>query len=92
VPQAWHRFRAVPPARLAARQDNPVLTSPEVRQAASRLGVTPPQVALRWLLRLAPNVLPIPGTGSVAHLKENLAAEDITLGGQALRDLDSVNG
>ena len=72
--------------------DNPVLTSPVVRHTASRLGVTPPQVALQWLLRLAPNVLLIPGTGSVAHLEENLAAEYITLDDQAMRDLDSVSG
>jgi diketogulonate reductase-like aldo/keto reductase len=71
-------------------RDNPVLTSPVVRPASSRLGVTPPQVALQWLLRLAPNVLLIPG--SVAHLEENLAAEYITLDDQAMRDLDSVSG
>lgn len=58
---------------------NPVLTSPAVRRTATRLGVTPPQVALQWLFQLAPNVLLIPGTGSVSHLRENLAAEDITL-------------
>ena len=49
--------------------------SPVVIQTAARLGITPAQVALRWLLQLAPNVLLIPGTGSVAHLRENLAAE-----------------
>jgi len=42
-------------------------------------------------LQLAPDVLLIPGTGSVAHLRENLAAEDITLDDQALRDLDRVS-
>jgi pyridoxine 4-dehydrogenase len=73
-------------------QDNPVLTSPVVNQTATRLGVTPPQVALQWLLQLAPNVLLIPGTGSVSHLRANLAAEDITLDDQALRDLDRVSG
>ena len=72
-------------------QDNPVLTSPVVVQTAARLGVTPPQVALSWLLHLAPNVLLIPGTGSIAHLHENLAAEDITLDSQALSDLDRVS-
>jgi pyridoxine 4-dehydrogenase len=55
--------------------DNPVLTSPVIIQTAARLGITPAQVALRWLLQLAPNVLLIPRTGSVAHLRENLAAE-----------------
>ena len=71
-------------------RDNPVLTSPVVIQAAARLGITPAQVALQWLLHLAPNVLLIPGTGSVAHLRENLAAEDVTLDHEALRELDGV--
>ena len=72
--------------------DNPVLTSPVVIQTAARLGATPPQVALQWLLQLAPNVLLIPGTGSLSHLRENLAAEDVTLDDLALRDLDRVSG
>jgi aryl-alcohol dehydrogenase-like predicted oxidoreductase len=70
--------------------DNPVLTSPVVIQTAARLGIAPAQVALRWLLQLAPHVLLIPGTGSVAHLRENLAAERVVLDDEALRDLDSV--
>ena len=70
--------------------DNPVLTSPIVIRTAARLGITPAQVALQWLLQLAPNVLLIPGTGSVAHLRENLAAEGVTLDGQALRELDGM--
>jgi aryl-alcohol dehydrogenase-like predicted oxidoreductase len=69
----------------------PVLASPVVAQTAARLGITPAQAALQWLLQLAPSVLLIPGTGSVAHLRENLAAEDITLDDQALRDLDRVS-
>ena len=71
-------------------QDNPVLSSPLVIQTAARLAITPAQVALQWLLQLAPNVLLIPGTGSAAHLRENLAAERVTLDDQALRNLDSV--
>jgi pyridoxine 4-dehydrogenase len=71
-------------------QDNPVLTSPVVIQTAARLGITPAQVALQWLFQLAPNVLLIPGTGSIAHLRENLAAESVTLDDQALRGLDGV--
>ena len=63
------------------------LTSPVVIQTAARLGITPAQVALQWLLRLASNVLLIPGTGSVAHLRENLAAEGVTLDDEALRQL-----
>jgi len=73
-------------------RDNPVFTSPVVNRVATRLGITPTQVALKWLLQLAPNVLLIPGTGSVAHLRENLAAEDVTLDHEALRELDGVGG
>jgi pyridoxine 4-dehydrogenase len=72
-------------------QENPVLTSPVVAQTAARLGATPVQVALQWLLQLAPNVLLIPGTGSVAHLRENLAAEGVTLDDEALRELGRVS-
>jgi pyridoxine 4-dehydrogenase len=69
---------------------NPVLTSPVVIRTAARLGISPAQVALAWLLQLAPNVLLIPGTASLAHLRENLASEDVTLDEDALRDLDGV--
>jgi pyridoxine 4-dehydrogenase len=61
-----------------------------VARTAARLGITPAQVALGWLLQLAPNVLLIPGTGSVVHLRENLAAEGVTLDAEALRELDGV--
>jgi pyridoxine 4-dehydrogenase len=70
--------------------DNPVLTSPVVIQTADRLEITPAQVALQWLLQLAPNVLLIPGTGSIAHLRENLAAEGVRLDDDALHKLDGV--
>src|SRR5258708_5353354 len=70
--------------------DNPVLTSPVVIQTAARLGITPAQVPLQWLLQLERNVLLIPVTGSVAHLRENLAAEGVTLDDEALRELDAV--
>ena len=69
---------------------NPVLNSPAVAQAAARLGATPAQVALQWLLQLAPNMLLIPGTGSVAHLRENLAAEGLRLDHETLRQLDAI--
>ena len=71
---------------------NPVLNNPVVIQTAARLGVTPSQVALQWLLQLAPNVLLIPGTGSAAHLQQNLDAEYVTLDDQALRELAAVGG
>jgi pyridoxine 4-dehydrogenase len=71
-------------------QDNPLLTSPVLARTAARLGVTPAQVALQWLLRLGRNVLLIPGTGSETHLRENLDAEGVTLDDEALRELDGV--
>jgi aryl-alcohol dehydrogenase-like predicted oxidoreductase len=52
---------------------------PAVGEIASRLGATPTQVKLAWLLRRAPVVLPIPGTRSIEHLRENLAALEIEL-------------
>ena len=67
-----------------------MLTSQVVIETAARLGISPAQAALQWLLQLAPNVLLIPGTGSVAHLRENLAAEGIALDDEALRQLDAV--
>ena len=66
------------------------LQSSELSNVASRLGATPMQVALAWLLRRAPNVLLIPGTSSVAHLRENLAAGRLTLSAQILAELDGI--
>ncbi|MDZ7887008.1 MAG: aldo/keto reductase [Mycobacterium sp.] len=59
--------------------DNPVLGHAAVRQTAAELGCTPAQVVLAWTLSVAPNVLLIPGTSSVAHLEENIAVADIQL-------------
>ena len=56
---------------------------------AAELDATPMQVALAWLLHRAPNVLLIPGTSKVAHLKENIAAANLELSEQQLRRLDS---
>jgi pyridoxine 4-dehydrogenase len=67
------------PLGSAFNPQNPVLGAPAVKEAASRLGATPAQVALAWLLHLAPNVLLIPGTSSVEHLDENLAAGELVL-------------
>ncbi|MBJ7340164.1 oxidoreductase [Mycolicibacterium sp.] len=67
------------PLGSAFNADNPVLGNPAVRQAAAELGKTPAQIALAWTLSVAPNVLLIPGTSSVAHLEENLAVADIEL-------------
>jgi hypothetical protein len=77
---------------LAGRVARTPLCSPArvVTQTAARLGVTSAQVALQWLLELAPNVLLIPGTGSIAHLRENLASEGGTLDDEGLPKLDGV--
>jgi aryl-alcohol dehydrogenase-like predicted oxidoreductase len=66
---------------------NPVLGNEQVLRTAERLGRTPAQIALAWILGLAPNVLLIPGTSSVRHLEENLAAADIKLDQEAQQEL-----
>lgn len=66
------------------------LQSAALSKVAAGLGATPMQVALAWLLHRAPNLLLIPGTSSVAHLRENLAAASLALPPEALRQLDGV--
>lgn len=66
------------------------LQSDELANVAKQLGATPMQVALAWLLRRSPNVLLIPGTSSVGHLRENLAAANLRLPGDALRTLNRI--
>jgi pyridoxine 4-dehydrogenase len=68
------------------------LQSSTLNDVAKRLGATPMQVALAWLLRRAPNILLIPGTSSVAHLRENLAAADLVLPNDAIKALDGIAG
>jgi pyridoxine 4-dehydrogenase len=79
------------PLGSAFNPDNPVLGAPAVRAAAQELGATPAQVAQAWLLHLAPNVLLISGTSSLAHLEENLAASDLSLS-PAIMDALSASG
>ena len=66
------------------------LQSSALSEVARRLGATPMQVALAWLLRRAPNILLIPGTSSVAHLRENLAAAELDLPSDAVMALDGI--
>ncbi|WP_175965678.1 aldo/keto reductase family oxidoreductase [Burkholderia sp. BCC0322] len=66
------------------------LQSSTLSGVATRVGATPMQVALAWLLHRAPNLLLIPGTSSVAHLRENLAAADLDLPEDALAELDRI--
>jgi pyridoxine 4-dehydrogenase len=65
-----------------------VLRSTRVKKAAKKLGATPAQVALAWLLAKSPVVLPIPGTNSLAHLEENFGAAKLALPGADFAMLD----
>jgi aryl-alcohol dehydrogenase-like predicted oxidoreductase len=66
------------------------LQSSTLSDVAGRLGSTPIQVALAWLLHRSPNILLIPGTSSVAHLRENLAAGQLTLSPRIVAELDGI--
>jgi aryl-alcohol dehydrogenase-like predicted oxidoreductase len=66
------------------------LQSSTLSGVAARLGVTPMQVALAWLLQRAPNILLIPGTSSPAHLRENLASAELTLPPDARDELNAI--
>jgi pyridoxine 4-dehydrogenase len=66
------------------------LQSSALSEVAGDLGATPMQVALAWLLHRSPNILLIPGTSSLAHLRENLAAGGLALSPKALKKLDSI--
>lgn len=66
------------------------LQSSALSRIAQGLGATPMPVALAWLLRRAPNILLIPGTSSVAHLRENLSAAELDLTDEAVSELDGV--
>jgi pyridoxine 4-dehydrogenase len=66
-----------------------LLELPSVTDTAKRLDVLPGQVALAWLLARSPNILLIPGTSSVAHLEENMAAADVSLDDEAMAALSA---
>jgi pyridoxine 4-dehydrogenase len=66
------------------------LQSSTLSAVAGRLGATPMQIALAWLLHRSPNILLIPGTASIGHLRENLAASQLTLSSEILMELDAV--
>ncbi|MCJ2096601.1 aldo/keto reductase family oxidoreductase [Methylobacterium sp. J-072] len=66
------------------------LQSTALSEVAAGLGATSMQVALAWLLRRSPNILLIPGTSSLGHLRENLAAADLTLPDDAMVALDGI--
>src|ERR1700745_231340 len=66
------------------------LQSSTLSSVAGRLGATPMQIALAWLLHRSPNILLIPGTSTVAHLRENLAAGRLTLSPQITAEPDGI--
>ena len=66
------------------------LQSSTLSDVATSLGATPMQVALAWLLQRSPNILLIPGTSSVAHLEENLAAAELVLPADAVAALNGI--
>ena len=66
------------------------LQSATLDRVAARLGASPHQVALAWLLRRSPTMVLIPGTSSVAHLRENIAAADLVLPPEAVAELDTI--
>jgi aryl-alcohol dehydrogenase-like predicted oxidoreductase len=66
------------------------IQSDELSAIAGRIGATPMQVALAWLLQRSPNILLIPGTSSPDHLRENLAAAELVLSEEALAELDAI--
>ncbi|HVE22223.1 MAG TPA: aldo/keto reductase family oxidoreductase [Acidocella sp.] len=66
------------------------LQSSALSAVAAQLNATPMQTALAWLLRRAPNIVLIPGTSSVAHLRENLAAAELVLTDEAINRLDAI--
>jgi pyridoxine 4-dehydrogenase len=68
------------------------LQSSVLDRAAASLNATPMQVALAWLLQRSPNMLLIPGTSSVEHLRENLKASTLLLPSEIIADLDSISG
>jgi aryl-alcohol dehydrogenase-like predicted oxidoreductase len=68
------------------------LQSATLDRVAARLGASPHQVALAWLLRRSPTMVLIPGTSSLAHLRENIAAADLVLPSEAVAELDTIGG
>jgi len=68
------------------------LQSSTLSDVAARLGATPMQVALAWLLHRSPNMLLIPGTSSIDHLRENLRAAELVLPDEALAELNAIGG
>jgi len=67
------------------------LQSSRLNEVAASLGATPMQVALAWLLQRSPNILLIPGTSSIEHLRENLQASSLQIPPEVIADLDAIS-
>ena len=83
-------FTAFFPLGSAFGGVNRVLTHPDVVATARRLEVQPAQVALAWVLHLAPNTLLIPGTSSLSHLHDNLTVGRVPLDDETMKTLDAI--
>ena len=68
------------------------LQSTTLSDVAARLGATPMQVALAWLLQRSPNILVIPGTSSIEHLRKNLQSSMLQIPPEVIADLDAIGG
>jgi pyridoxine 4-dehydrogenase len=68
------------------------LQSGTLEMVAKRLGATPMAIALAWLLQRSPNLLLIPGTSSVEHLRENVAGAGLQLSADVIAELDAIGG
>jgi len=66
------------------------LQSAGLSDVAARLDATPMQVALAWLLHRSPNILVIPGTSSIEHLRENLQAAELHIPPEVIADLNAI--
>ena len=78
--------------QLAGKGGFTPIQSSALSKVAASLGATPMQVALAWLLNRAPNILLIPGTSSLGHLRENLDADKLELKGSVLAELNAIAG
>ncbi|MFI6267996.1 aldo/keto reductase [Micromonospora zamorensis] len=68
------------------------LQSDTLNNVAARVGSSPQQVALAWLLQRSPTTVLIPGTSTLAHLRENIAAADLKLPADVIEELDTIGG
>src|SRR6266480_6006488 len=85
LPAISYRF-----ARLSKCQK--FRSDPRISRVAARLNAKPMSVALAWLLQRSPNILLIPGTSSVEHLRENVAGAGLQLPHEAIKELNAIAG